>query len=215
MTKKKSFEQQLNNQMNSNVKDSNNRGVSSNDDTSLLVFYWAFFRIGLFTFGGGYAMLPMLIKEVVEKYKWTTEEELLDYFAISQSTPGIIAVNTATFIGTKYRGFKGALAATLGVISPCWLIITIIAKFLDLVKGNPYVESAFVGIRIVVVALIIHSVIKMGKKAIKSLHDFLLFSTGFLFVATKLLAPIYVIIIGALIGMIIFSIKEGKNHGTV
>lgn len=209
MKNKKSFEQKFNNQMNSNVKD-----VSSSDDTSLLVFYLAFFRIGLFTFGGGYAMLPMLIKEVVDKYKWATEEELLDYFAISQSTPGIIAVNTATFIGTKYRGIKGAIAATLGVISPCWIIITIIAKFLDLVKGNELVESAFVGIRIVVVALILHSVIKMGKKALKSLQDIALFSFGFLFVASKWLAPIYVILIGALVGLLIFSIKEVKVNGS-
>jgi len=190
------------------------KDVSSKDDTSLLVFYLAFFRIGLFTFGGGYAMLPMLIKEVVEKYKWTTEEELLDFFAISQSTPGIIAVNTATFIGMKYRGFKGALVATLGVISPSWLIITIIAKFLDLVKDNPMVESAFTGIRIVVVALILHSVIKMGKKAIKSPLDITLFTLGFLLVATKWLAPVYVIFIGALIGLIAFSIKEVKTNGT-
>lgn len=209
MKDKKSFEVEQLNQMNST-----RQGVSSKDDTSLLVFYLAFFRIGLFTFGGGYAMLPMLIKEVVEKYKWTTEEELLNYFAISQSTPGIIAVNTATFIGMKYRGFKGALAATLGVISPCWLIITILAKFLDLVKDNKNVESAFVGIRIVVVALIIHSVIKMGKKAVKSLQDSLFFITGFLLVATQWLAPIYVIFTGALLGAAIFAIKEVKAHGT-
>jgi len=123
-----------------------------NEDTSLAKFYFAFFRIGLFTFGGGYAMLPMLIKEVVEKYRWTTEEELLNYFAISQTTPGIIAVNTATFIGMKFRGVKGAIAATVGVITPCWLIITIIANILNVVKDNPYVEQAFSGVRIVVVA---------------------------------------------------------------
>lgn len=209
MKDKKSFEQQLNNQMNSKDK-----GVSSSDDTSLLAFYLAFFRIGIFTFGGGYAMLPMLMKEVVEKYKWATEEELLNYFAISQSTPGIIAVNTATFIGMKYRGFKGALAATVGVISPCWLVITIVAKFLDLVKGNQHVESAFVGIRIVVVALILHSVIKMGKKTIKSLQDVVLFTLGFLLVATEFLAPIYVIFLGALIGLAIYSYKEVKTNGT-
>ena len=209
MKDKKSFEQQVNSQMNSK-----NKGVSSADDTSLLVFYLAFFRIGLFTFGGGYAMLPMLIKEVVERYKWASEEELLNYFAISQSTPGIIAVNTATFIGMKYRGFKGALAATLGVISPCWLVITIIAKFLDLVKDNPMVESAFIGIRIVVVALILHSVIKMGKKTLKNSQDLMLFTIGFLLVATELLAPIYVIFMGALFGIIMFSIKEVKTNGT-
>ncbi len=208
MKNKKSFEQKQLNQMNSKAKD-----VSSVDDTSLLVFYLAFFRIGLFTFGGGYAMLPMLMKEVVEKYKWVTEEELLNYFAISQSTPGIIAVNTATFIGTKYRGIRGAIAATLGVISPCWIIITIIARFLDLVKDNDMVESAFIGIRIVVVALILHSVIKMGRKAVKSLFDLFLFAFGFLLVATKWLAPVYVIFIGALIGLIVFSVKEVKTNG--
>jgi len=208
MKNKKSFEQKQLNQMNSKVKD-----VSSPDDTSLLVFYFEFFRIGLFTFGGGYAMLPMLMKEVVDKYKWVTEEELLNYFAISQSTPGIIAVNTATFIGTKYRGIRGAIAATLGVISPCWIIITIIARFLDLVKDNDMVESAFIGIRIVVVALILHSVLKMGKKVVKSLFDLFLFVFGFLLVATKWLTPVYVIFIGALIGLIVFSVKEVKTNG--
>ncbi len=158
--------------------------------TSLIGFYLAFFRIGMFTFGGGYAMLPMLIKEVVEKHHWATEEELLDYFAVSQSTPGIIAVNTATFIGMKYRGIKGAVAATIGVITPCWLVITVIANILEVFEDNPYVEKAFIGIRIVVVALILHAVIRMAKKIVKSVKDVFLFAAGAVLVGTGLLTPI-------------------------
>jgi len=200
--------QESNKQMNSTSED------VSVKDTSLLVLYLAFFRIGLFTFGGGYAMLPMLLKEVVSKYRWATEKELLNYFAISQSTPGIIAVNTATFIGMKTKGTRGAIAATIGVVSPSWLVISIIAMFLDLVRYNVYVEKAFMGIRVIVVALIIHSVIKMGKKTLKTFSDILLFSAGFLLVATKWVAPIYVILTGAIIGIVFLSIKEVSSSGT-
>jgi chromate transporter len=157
----------------------------------------------------------MLEKEVVMKYKWATEEELMNYFAISQSTPGIIAINTATFIGMKFRGMMGAIVATVGVVTPSWIIISLIANILGLVKDNLYVSQAFMGVRIVVVALIIHSVINMGKKAVKSPLDMVLFVSAFLLVGLNILTPIYVISMGIMIGVIGLSIKGVRQNGSV
>lgn len=113
----------------------------------LLDMFLTFARIGGFTFGGGYAMLPMLQKEVVNGRHWATDEELMDYYAIGQCTPGIIAVNTATFVGYKNRGIPGAIAATLGVIAPSLVIIMIIAAFISNFIELSFVSSAFAGIR--------------------------------------------------------------------
>ncbi|MEF9968430.1 MAG: chromate transporter, partial [Longicatena sp.] len=107
--------------------------------------YSTWFKIGLFTFGGGYAMLPLIEKEVIEKHHWATEEEVLDYYAIGQCTPGIIAVNTATFIGYFQKGLLGAIVATLGVVSPSIVIITIIATILPTFQDFPVVQHALNG----------------------------------------------------------------------
>lgn len=132
----------------------------------LLRLLFAFMRIGGFTFGGGYAMLPMLRRELVEKYRWATEEELMDYYAIAQCTPGVIAVNTATLVGYRVCGVWGGLVATLGVIFPSLVIITMIAALMQSFADIPAVQHAFIGIRACVCALILDSVIKLGKKAI-------------------------------------------------
>ena len=105
-------------------------------DASLFDLYISFFKIGLFTFGGGLAMIPMLEKEIVDKRNWCTTEEIMDYYAVGQCTPGIIAVNTATFVGYKYRGVLGGIMTTLGVITPSLLIITLIATFLKNFANN-------------------------------------------------------------------------------
>ena len=111
-----------------------------------LDLFLTFAKIGVCTFGGGYAMLPILQREVVEKKGWATEEELTDYFAIGQCTPGIIAVNTATFIGQKYKGILGGVLATLGVVFPSLIIITLIAAFLQNFASYPVVAHALAGI---------------------------------------------------------------------
>ncbi len=167
-----------------------------------------FFRVGLFTIGGGYAMLPMLRKEVVEKYGWATDEEMLDYFAIGQSTPGIIAINTSTFIGFKKAGVLGAIMSTLGMVTPSWIIIISIAKFFDAFADNQYVASAFMGIRVVVVVLILNAVIKMGKKSITNWIQALIAVTGFSVIVFTPLSPIYVVIVSGLLGILITSFKE-------
>ena len=133
-----------------------------------LDLFLTFAKVGVCTFGGGYAMLPILQREVVEKKGWATDEELTDYFAVGQCTPGIIAVNTATFIGYKYRGIPGGVLATLGVVFPSLIIITAIAAFLSNFADIPVVRHALAGINAAVVALIASSVMKLGKSTLKN-----------------------------------------------
>lgn len=134
-----------------------------------LDLFLTFAKMGACTFGGGYAMLPILQREVVEKKGWATDEELTDYYAVGQCTPGIIAVNTATFIGFKYKGIPGGIIATLGVVFPSVVIITLIAAFLSQFDQYPVVQHALVGINAAVVALIASSVVKLGKTNLKDL----------------------------------------------
>lgn len=168
-----------------------------------LKLYIAFFKIGLFTFGGGYAMLPMLRKEVVDKHKWATDEEMLDYFAIGQSTPGIIAINTSTFIGVKKAGVLGALFSTLGMITPSLIIIISIAKFFEAFAENQYVEKAFLGIRVIVVVLILNAVIRMAKKSIKNWLHVLLFASAYILIMFTSISPIYIVITSGIIGILV------------
>lgn len=128
--------------------------------------FWTFARIGGLTFGGGYAMLPMLQREVVEKRRWATEEELADYYAIGQCTPGVIAVNTATFIGYRQAGITGGLFATLGVVFPSLVIISVIAAFLTNFAELKVIQYAFAGIRVCVCVLIFNAVQKLWKKSV-------------------------------------------------
>ena len=128
--------------------------------------FWTFAKIGVCTFGGGYAMLPILQRELVEKREWATEEELSDYFAIGQCTPGIIAVNTATFVGHKLKGAVGGVTATLGLVFPCLVIIMLIAAFLQNFAHLPVVIHAFNGVRACVCALILSSVLKLRKSTV-------------------------------------------------
>jgi chromate transporter len=131
-----------------------------------LDLFLTFARVGVCTFGGGYAMLPILQREVVEKKGWATDEELTDYFAIGQCTPGVIAVNTATFIGGKYKGNRGGVIATLGLVFPSLVIISIIAAFLKNFAEFPLVQHAFAGIRACVCVLILNSVLKLRKSTV-------------------------------------------------
>ena len=133
-----------------------------------LDLFLTFAKVGVCTFGGGYAMLPILQREVVEKKGWATDEELTDYFAVGQCTPGIIAVNTATFIGYKYKGIPGGVLATLGLVFPSLIIITAIAAFLSNFADIPAVRHALAGINAAVVALIAASVLKLGKSTLKN-----------------------------------------------
>ena len=132
----------------------------------LLDLFLTFARIGGFTFGGGYAMLPMLHKEVVLKKHWATEEDLMDYYAVGQCTPGIIAVNTATFIGYKEKGIVGAIVATAGIVAPSLVIIMIITAFVNNFSSLTWVQHALAGIRACVCVLVLDAVIKLAKKSL-------------------------------------------------
>ena len=133
----------------------------------LLKLFTAFARVGVLTFGGGYAMIPMLEREIVDRHGWATSEELMDYYAVGQCTPGVIAVNTATFIGYKTAGNIGGIVATLGVVFPSFVIITVIAGIIQNFADIPAVKSAFAGIRVCVCVLIFNSVLKLWKGAVK------------------------------------------------
>ena len=174
-----------------------------------LDLFLTFARIGGLTFGGGYAMLPMLQKEVVEKRGWATEEELMDYYALGQCTPGIIAVNTATFVGQNTAGNLGGIVATLGVVFPSLIIITIIALFLQNFADLAVVQNAFAGIRVCVCVLVFNAVVKLWKKAVvdkKTLFIFLIVLIGnFAFDV----APTIFVIIAALAGIFLKN-KEAK-----
>ena len=144
----------------------------------LFDLYMAFLKIGGLTFGGGYAMLPMLQREVIDKHGWATEEEVLDIYAIGQCTPGIIAVNTATMIGYQKRGIAGAIVATLGEVTPSVVIISLLATVLLQFQNSIWLQRAFGGIRIAVCALIVQSVITLAKKSVVDVTTILLFCTS-------------------------------------
>ena len=137
--------------------------------------FLSFAKVGVMTFGGGYAMLPMLQREIVERRGWATDEELTDYFAIGQCTPGVIAVNTATFVGRKMGGIAGGIAATLGVVFPSLVIITLLATVLKSFAEVPAVQHAFGGIRVCVCVLILNAVVKLWKKTVIDLPTLLIF----------------------------------------
>ena len=161
-----------------------------------LDLFLTFAKVGVCTFGGGYAMLPILQREIVEKKGWATDEELTDYFAIGQCTPGIIAVNTATFIGRKYKGIPGAIFTTLGVVFPSVVIISLIAAFLSNFAHIPVVQHALAGVNAAVVAMIASSVLKLGKSAIKDRNGTVIFLLVFAFAFGFDISPV-VLILGA------------------
>ncbi len=169
----------------------------------LLDLYCAFFRIGLFTFGGGYAMLPMLQREIVEKKGWASEEELLDYFAVGQITPGIIAVNTATFVGCKKKGVLGGIFATLGMVSPSLVIITLIAALLSNFAHIPAVQNAFAGIRAAVCILILNAVVKLFRSSVKDALTLIVFlAVVLLSVAFPNVSPVLFVVAAAVVGIV-------------
>lgn len=183
------------------------------DRPSLWSLFSAFARIGVLTFGGGVAMLPMLEKECIEKHQWATEDEMIDYFAIGQCTPGVIAVNTATFIGYKTRGNIGGIVATLGVVFPSFVIITAMASVLKIFQDNPYVVRAFAGIRVAVCALMLSAVLKLAKKAVTNVPTALLAVASFLLQVLLGVSPIFIVIGGIAIGVAVYFIRKGKGEG--
>ena len=170
---------------------------------TLLELYLTFFKLGLFTFGGGYAMLPLLEREVVDKKGWASHEEILDYYAIGQSTPGIIAINTSTFCGYKVCGNIGGIVANLGFISPSIIIISIIAKFLQSFSHLAIIQHAFAGIRVAVCALVFYSVINMIRKDANTGLKFMVFILTFIAIGFLSVSPIVVVITVGVFGILL------------
>jgi len=168
----------------------------------LKTLFLTFFKIGLFTFGGGYAMIPLIEYEIVERNKWIESKELLDVFSIAQATPGVIAVNTATFVGYKVAGFWGALLATLGIILPSFMIISIISLFYVQFKNLEWVVYTFKGIRVGVIVLILGALINLGKKGEYGPLTILLLILSFLLASFSGINIIFLILSGALIGIV-------------
>ena len=176
-------------------------------ETSLGLLFWTFAKMGIMTFGGGYAMLPILQREVVENRHWATEEEIMDYYAIGQCTPGIIAVNTATFIGQKKRGSIGGIVSTLGLVFPSLVIISVLAGLITNFSHLVWVQNAFTGIQVCVCVLIVNAVTKLLKKSVVDKQTALIFVVvlvGGIFVN---ISPAWFVIIAAAVGIILKNLE--------
>lgn len=181
-----------------------------------LDLFLTFAKIGGLTFGGGYAMFPILQREVVENRHWATEEDLADYYAIGQCTPGVIAVNTATFIGDRLKGKLGGIVATLGVVAPSFVIITVIAAFLKNFADIEWVKHAFAGIRVVVTVLVLNTVIKLFKSNVlkKGFPTALLFAlvliSSYFFKVTPVILVVAALVWGLMFGLVQNKKEAGK-----
>lgn len=180
----------------------------------LFTIYFAFFKVGAFTFGGGLAMMPMLQKELIEKKQWLTEEELLDYYAVGQSTPGIIAVNVATFVGYKRAGILGGIFGTLGIISPSLIIIMILANLINSISDYPIVQKALTGINVAVAALLTSVIINFAKKTIKNVWNAIFMLISFLLIFALKVPSFIVILFGLATGIILTFIHKKKETKT-
>ncbi len=175
-----------------------------------LDMFLTFAKVGVMTFGGGYAMLPILQHEVVDNKHWATEEELMDYFAIGQCTPGIIAINTATFIGKKQKGTLAGILASLGVVFPSLIIITLLAGVIEAFSHLEIVQNAFGGIRVCVCILILNAVMKLLKNAVIDLPTFLIFLAVTLAGLFTDISPVIFVLLAAVVGIIVKSIGGKK-----
>ena len=180
----------------------------------LLTIYWEFLKMGAVTFGGGYAMLPILRRTVVEKHHWTTEEQIMDFYAVSQGLPGIIAVNVSVFIGYHLKRVKGGVAAALGVVSPCLVIISLIAAVFTNFQDNPYVKHAMAGVTVCVCALILDAVLSLWKKGVKDVFGLVLCVAAFAVSAFTGISPVLIVILAALAGVAASVLRAlGRQKG--
>ncbi|MCR4901184.1 MAG: chromate transporter [Treponema sp.] len=169
-----------------------------NKVVKLFDLFFTFARVGLFTFGGGLAMMPMLQKELIDKKHWITEEDIIDYYAVGQSTPGIIAVNVATFVGYRQLGVFGGIIASLGIIFPSIVIIMLLAGTINSISEYPKVQSALKGINVAVAALLTSVIIKFAKKTIKNIWNVLFMLIAFVCIFV-FKVPSFIIILVALV----------------
>lgn len=174
--------------------------------------FWAFFRIGAVTFGGGLAMLPILDRDLIQRRKWMTSEQLVDYFAIGQATPGIVAVNVATFVGFNRKGIPGSIVTTAGVVTPSVIIITLLAMFLNNFADILWVQRALRGVNVVVAVLLITSLVGIGKKTVIDWITFLVALAAFLAIAVFNVSGILVVVASALLGLAVKYRHPGSGR---
>ena len=182
---------------------------TTTERASLWRIFTVFAKIGAFTIGGGYAMIPIIQAEI-QRRGWISDDDLPDIVALSQSAPGVMAVNISIFAGHRLRGIKGSIAATLGSITPSFLIILAIAMFFTAFKDNPWVERAFKGIRPVVISLIAVPMVNMARKSCKNWWTWLLAVSALVLVAFLNVSPIYIIVCVLVLGFSITYYKEGR-----
>ena len=175
-----------------------------------LELYLAFVKIGAFTFGGGLAMMPIMQRELIEKRGWLTEEELIDYFAIGQSTPGIIAVNVATFVGYKRLGWFGGIIGTLGVVTPSWVIIMLLAGAISSVDKYPLAQKALKGINVAVAALPTSVIVKFSKKTIKNIWNAFFMLLAFVLIYFLKVQSVWIIIASLITGSLLTLYRQKK-----
>lgn len=180
-----------------------------------LELYFAFVKIGAFTFGGGLAMMPIMQRELIEKRGWVSEEELIDYFAIGQSTPGIIAVNVATFVGYKKLGWLGGIIGTLGVVTPSWVIIMLLAGAISSVDKYPLAQRALRGINVAVAALLTSVIVKFTKKTIKIFWNALFMLLAFALIYFFKVQSVWIILSSLIIGCLLTLYKQKKQKTSV
>ena len=178
----------------------------------LLELYLAFVKIGAFTFGGGLAMMPIMQRELIEKRGWITDEELIDYFAIGQSSPGIIAVNVATFVGYKRLGLFGGIIGTLGVVTPSWVIIMLLAGAISSVDKYPLAQKALKGINVAVAALLTSVIVKFSKKTIKNIWNVLFMLLAFVLIYFFKVQSVWIILISIIIGCLLTLYRQKKQE---
>ena len=173
--------------------------------------FTAFFKIGLFTFGGGMSMLPMLQRELVESKQWLTEEEILNYFAIGQCTPGIIAVNVATFCGYKRAGLSGAIVSTIGIVCPSWIVITLIAGSISRFSDIIWIQRAMKGVYVAVAALLARAVFTFGKKIITDFVTAGIAVGAFFAMSVWNISGILIVLVAGIIGFCAQIIRNSKR----
>lgn len=179
-----------------------------------LELYFAFVKIGAFTFGGGLAMMPIMQRELIEKRGWVSEEELVDYFAIGQSTPGIIAVNVATFIGYKKLGWLGGVIGTLGVVTPSWVIIMLLAGAISSVDKYPLAQRALRGINVAVAALLTSVIVKFTKKTIKNFWNALFMLAAFILIYFFKVQSVFIILASLVTGCLLTLYRQKKQQAS-
>ncbi len=179
--------------------------------TSLWQLFATFFKTGLFTFGGGYAMISILQEELVNNKKWITTQDMLDMIVVAESTPGVIAVNTATSVGYKMRGVLGAIIATLGVVLPSFLIISVLSYVITAFQSNVWYQSAFKGIQACVTVLVVNAFIKMYNQIERDAYNYLALLGAFAVATFTEFNVIFLILTGAICGLLITIASKNNN----